>query len=76
MFFRPICQLIKRGSLWPNRNSRCAGGRLSISLRRRNLWREAIVQDNEWDDAKEKRYGDPASNVQAMALNRAAASSA
>lgn len=27
------------------------------------VWREAIGQEDDWDDAEEKRYGDPISNA-------------
>jgi hypothetical protein len=47
--------------------------RLTIPCAEGFVWREAIGQEDEWDDAEEKRYGDPTSNAEAMALKRAAA---
>jgi hypothetical protein len=47
--------------------------RLSIPCAEGVVWREAIGQEDDWDDAEEKRYGDPTSNAEAMALKRAAA---
>lgn len=47
--------------------------RLSIPCSEGSVWREAIGQEDDWDDAEEKRYGDPTSNAEAMALKRACA---
>lgn len=47
--------------------------RLSIPCVEGLVYREGIGQEDDWDDAEEKCYGDPTSNAEAMTLKRAAA---
>ena len=47
--------------------------RLSIPCAEGVIFQEAIGQEDDWDDAEEKRNGHPTSKAEAIALKRAAA---